>query len=94
MKIWTMQCSGVGVLIARRVARRRTGTGRGEVRQEMRQQSAWVTRTRAASRRRREKGIPIAAVQDNKTKMVMAKVVPSKGLREYAVEVVMKVMQQ
>ncbi len=31
----------------------------------------------------KEKGMPIVGVKDNKTKMVMAKVVPSKGVQEY-----------
>ncbi len=41
-----------------------------------------------------EKGMPIVVVKDNKTKMVMATVVPSKGVQEHAVEVVRKFVEQ
>ena len=37
-----------------------------------------------------EKGMPIIVAKDNKTKMIMARVVPSKGLDSYAVETVKK----
>ncbi len=36
----------------------------------------------------------IMVVQDNKTKTLMAKVVPNKGLNEYAVEVVRRFVEQ
>ena len=32
-----------------------------------------------------EKGMPIIVAKDNRTKMIMARVVPSKGLDSYAV---------
>jgi hypothetical protein len=38
-----------------------------------------------------EKGMPIIVVKDSKTKMVMAKVMPSKGVQEYAVKLVKEV---
>ncbi len=41
-----------------------------------------------------EKGMPIAVVKDDKKKMVMAKVVPSKGAQEYTVEAVRKFVEQ
>ncbi len=41
-----------------------------------------------------EKGMPIIVLKDDKTKLVMAKVVPSKGVQEYAVEVVRKFVEQ
>ncbi len=41
-----------------------------------------------------EKGMPIIVVKDHKTRMVMAKVVPSKGVQECAVEVVRKFVKQ
>ncbi len=41
-----------------------------------------------------EKGMPIIAVKDDETKLVMAKVVPGKGVQEYVVEVVRKFVEQ
>jgi hypothetical protein len=41
-----------------------------------------------------EKGMPIIVVKDDKTKLVMAKVVPSTGLQEYAVDAVRKFVEQ
>ena len=41
-----------------------------------------------------EKGTPIIVAKDNKTKMIMAKVVPSKGVENYAAEVVKKMIEQ
>ena len=41
-----------------------------------------------------EKGMPIIATKDSKTKMIMAKVVASKGVENYAVEVVKKMIEQ
>ncbi len=38
--------------------------------------------------------MPTVVVNDNKTKMVMAKVLPSNGVQEYAVEVVRKFVEQ
>ncbi len=38
--------------------------------------------------------MPIVVVNDNKTKMMMANVVPSKGVQEYAVEVVRRSVEQ
>ncbi len=38
--------------------------------------------------------MPIVVVKDNKTKMAMAKMVPSKGVQEYAVEVARKFVEQ
>ena len=37
-----------------------------------------------------EKGVPILAAKDNKTKMIMARVAPSKGVESYAVETAKK----
>ena len=41
-----------------------------------------------------EKGMPIIVTKDSKTKMIMAKVVPSKGVENYAVEVAKKMIEQ
>ena len=41
-----------------------------------------------------EKEMPIIVVKDDKTKLVMAKVAPSKGGQEYAVELVRKFVEQ
>ncbi len=41
-----------------------------------------------------EKGMPIVVAKDNKTKMIMARVVPSKGLDNYAVKTVKKMMER
>ncbi len=41
-----------------------------------------------------EKGMPIVVVKDDETKLVMAKVVPSKGAQEHGVEVVRKLVEQ
>ncbi len=47
-----------------------------------------------AQEKEEEKGMPIIVVEDNKTKMVMAKVVTSNGLQEFAVEVVRRFVEQ
>ena len=44
--------------------------------------------TRSEHEREEEKGRPIIVANDDKTKMIMAKVAPSKGVEKYAVEVV------
>ncbi len=41
-----------------------------------------------------EKGAPIIVVKDNKTNLMMAKVAPSEGARENAVEVVRRFVEQ
>ena len=41
-----------------------------------------------------EKGMPIIVAKDNKTKMIMARVVPSKGLDSYAVETVKRMVER
>ncbi len=41
-----------------------------------------------------EKGMPIIVAKDNRTKMIMARVVPSKGLDSYAVETVKKMVER
>ena len=48
------------------------------------------THTRSEQEKEEEKGMPIIVAKDNKTKMIMARVVPSKGLDSYAVETVKK----
>jgi hypothetical protein len=42
----------------------------------------------------KEKGMPIIVVKDDKTKLVMEKIVPNRGVQEYAVEVVRKSAEQ
>jgi hypothetical protein len=51
-------------------------------------------RTHSEPEKVEEKGTPIVVVKDDKTKMVMAKVAPSKGVREYAVELVRRFVEQ
>ncbi len=101
--IWITRCSEVGAYVARRVARRRAGTGRGEERQETGRQSDWITRTtvsldyaymRSEQGKEEEKGMPIIVVKESKTKRVIAQVVPSKGVQECAVEVARKLVEQ
>ena len=41
-----------------------------------------------------EKGMPIVVAKDNRTKMIMARVVPSKGLDGYAVEIVKRMVER
>ena len=41
-----------------------------------------------------EKGMPIVVAKDSKTKMTMARVVPSKGVDSYAVETVKKMVER
>ena len=41
-----------------------------------------------------EKGMPIVVAKDNRTKMIMARVVPSKGLDSYAVETVKRMVER
>ena len=55
-----------------------------------------ITGTCTASKRERdeEKGMPTVVMRDSKTRMVMAKIVPSKGVNNYAVEVTKKFMEQ
>ena len=45
---------------------------------------------RSEQEKEEEKGMPIIVAKDNKTKMIMAMVVPSKGLDSYAVETAKK----
>ena len=49
---------------------------------------------RRSEQEKEEKGMPIDVVKDSRTKMVMAKAVPSKGVQKYAVEVVRKFVEQ
>ncbi len=44
--------------------------------------------------REEEKGMPVIVMRDGTTRMVMAKVVPSKGVNNYAVEVAKKFVEQ
>ncbi len=41
-----------------------------------------------------EKGMPTIVAKDNKMKMLMAKAAPSKGVHEYAVEVVRRFVER
>ena len=41
-----------------------------------------------------KKRMPIIVAKDNRTKMIMARVVPSKGLDGYAVEIVKKMVER
>ena len=41
-----------------------------------------------------ERGMPIVVAKDNRTKMIMARVVPSKELDGYAVEIVKKMVER
>ncbi len=50
--------------------------------------------TRSEQEKEEETGMPAVVVKDNKTKMAMAKVVPSAGVQEYAVEVATKFVEQ
>ncbi len=50
--------------------------------------------THSEQEKEEEKGMPIIAVRDNETKMVMAKVVLGKGVQENAVEVLRKFVEQ
>ncbi len=69
---------------------RKRGSEKGDV--------ATVSLDYMYTRRRQEKvddkGMPIILVKDDKTKMVMAKVAPRKGMQEYTVEVVRKFVEQ
>ena len=46
--------------------------------------------TRSEQEREEEKGMPFIVMKDSKTKTMMAKAMPKKGVREYAVEAVKK----
>ncbi len=50
--------------------------------------------TRSEQEKEEEKGMPIVVVKDHKSKVLMAKVVPNKGVNEYAVEVVRRFVEQ
>ncbi len=50
--------------------------------------------TRSEQEKEGEEGVPNFAAKENKTTTAMAKVVPSKGAQEYAVEVVRKFVEQ
>ena len=50
--------------------------------------------TRSEQQKEEEKRTPTVVAKDNKTKMAIAKVAPSKGVQEYAVEVVRKFVEQ
>ncbi len=50
------------------------------------------THTRSEQEKYEEKGTTIIVTKDSKTKMIMAKVVPVKGVESYAVEVVKKMI--
>ncbi len=52
------------------------------------------TYTHSGQEKEEEKEMPIIVVKDNKTKITMAKVVPNKGVHEYAVEVVRRFVEQ
>ncbi len=56
----------------------------------------WIKCTCAASRRRRRRRAcrPIIATKVNKTKIITAKVVPSRGVETYTVEVVEEMLEQ
>ena len=41
-----------------------------------------------------EKGMPIVVAKDNRTKMIMARVVPGEGLDSYAVETLKKIFER
>ncbi len=49
---------------------------------------------RSEQEKEEEKGMPIIVVKDNETKVLMAKVVPSKAVNEYTVEVVRRFVEQ
>ncbi len=49
---------------------------------------------RSEQEKEEENGMPIIVVKDNTTKTLMAKVVPTKGANEYAVEAVRKLAEQ
>ena len=49
---------------------------------------------RSEQEKEEEKGIPIIVAKVNKTKMIMARVVPSKGVESYAVETVKKMVER
>ncbi len=44
----------------------------------------------ASRKGRKRREVPLVVVKDDKSKMAMAKVVPSEGVQEYAVQVVKK----
>ncbi len=51
-------------------------------------------RTHSEQEREEEKGMPIIVMEDSKTMMMMAKVVPSKSVHEHAAEVVRRFVEQ
>ncbi len=81
--VWATQCSGPHCVngCAEVYGHRKRG---GET------VSLDYTYARCEQEKEEEKGMPIIAVTGNKAKMVTAKVLPSKGAQEYAVEVVRK----
>ncbi len=50
--------------------------------------------THSEQEKEEEKGMPIVMVKDDTTKIALAKVVPSKGVQRYAVDVVQKFVEQ
>ncbi len=50
--------------------------------------------THSEQEKEEEKGMPIIVLQDEKTKIIPAKVVPSEGVDAYAVESVRKTSEQ
>ena len=56
--------------------------------------SLGYTCMRSEQEKEEEKGMPIIVVKDDKTKLVIAKVAPSKGMQEYAFEVVREFVGQ
>ena len=56
----------------------------------------WATHafSKQEKEKEKEKGTPIIVTKDSKTKMTMANVVPNKGVENYAVEVVKKMIEQ
>ncbi len=52
------------------------------------------THTRSEQEREEEKGMPIVVLKDERTKMITAKAVPSKGVDAHAVDSVRKALEQ
>ncbi len=52
------------------------------------------THTHSEQEKEEEKGMPIIVAKDNKTKVIMARVVPSNGLDSYVVETAKKMVER
>ncbi len=50
--------------------------------------------THSEQEKEEEKCVPIIVAKDNKTKMIMERFVPSKGVESYAVETVKKMVER